>query len=209
MENEEQTSDLDDSKGLANSSENNKPPDIDIVKIVESAFSALNNRINALSDLMENRLSYDKTKEVAFDRLYAELDELKSNRIQDYLRPLYMDLILLLDRIDITKKSATEDSTFFDFLASIEEEILEILIRRDVEVIRCTDAKFNRKLQQVVEVLETNNEMENNQVAHVIRRGFKCKERILRPEEVAVHKLSKTPQKSSNGSTLNKNDDSV
>jgi molecular chaperone GrpE (heat shock protein) len=73
-------------------------------------------------------------------------------------------------------------------LRSLSHEVLEILYRRGVELIVTTSNTFDPKLQQVVEVIPTNNPSEDNKIVHMVRHGFKYKDVVLRPEEVVVKK---------------------
>ena len=71
---------------------------------VLDALSDLATDLSSLKRTVEDRLSYDKAKEEAFDRLYADLENLKKNAAFEQIRPLYMDLILLFDRIALQRR---------------------------------------------------------------------------------------------------------
>ena len=47
-----------------------------------------------------DRLSYDKEKELAFERLYDEMDELKQGQSLNRFRAIFVDLILMIDRMN-------------------------------------------------------------------------------------------------------------
>ena len=159
---------------------------------VLTAIESLATELSSLNRTIESRLSYDKVKEEAFERLYAELEYLKKNSDFEHIRPLYMDLILLFDRIenirqDIEESTATP-SSLSDVLETLSDEILEILYRREIELIKTADSTFDPRVQQAIGTQPTSSEVENNQVAGVVRRGFRYRERILRAEEVIIKK---------------------
>lgn len=160
-----------------------------------ASLSDFSSEISSLKTIIENRLTYDKTKEEAFERLYAELDELKRDSLFEYLRPFFFDLILLFDRIENTRQSisqnAASDKNLQDLLKTLSDELLEILYRREVELVE-TSSIFDAVLQRAVGTDPTSVEIENNQIARIVRRGFKFRERILRAEEVIVKKYRRT-----------------
>lgn len=164
-------------------------------QILESLFG-LSSELSSIRTIVENRLTYDKAKEEAFDRLYAELDELKRDSLFEYLRPFFFDLILLFDRIESTRQSmnqnATLDKSLRDLLKTLSDELLEVLHRKEVELIKTSSATFDAVLQRAIGTEPTAIEIENSQIARVVRRGFKFRERILRAEEVIVKKYRRT-----------------
>lgn len=146
--------------------------------------------VTALNQIMKERLVYDRVKEEAFDRLYVEVEEVRQERGFQQIRPLLMDLILLYDRIELGMQQlyGLEGSMpeVVQLLQSFRDELLEVLYRREVEVIVAPTATFDRTLQQAVSVQPTVVLSEHNQVVRVVRRGFRYRNRILRSEEVIV-----------------------
>ena len=192
-----------------------EPSEIDAASTVETATqsdaslqqllnctNAIDTKLAQISASFQSRLSYDGAKEKAFDRLYAELDQLKSNTEFDHLRPLYLDLILLYDRIENICASgedvSREDSGVSTLLQSLREELVEILYRREVEVIRPSPLTFDPATQRAIGIEPALSESENGRVARVVRKGFVYRNRIIRAEEVIVKKCTaSTPQESS------------
>ncbi|MGI6474056.1 MAG: nucleotide exchange factor GrpE [Thermoactinomyces vulgaris] len=161
---------------------------------VLNMLSALQQNFTSLLNVVTNRLSYDKTKEMAFDRLYKEMEELKQDQELQQLRPLYIDLILLIDRMNNIYNDQLDvggqNPELIDILQTLSHEVLEILYRRGVELIVAPSNKFDPKIQQVVEVIPTNNPAEDNMVVHMIRHGFRYGDVVLRPEEVVIKKYN-------------------
>lgn len=159
---------------------------------VLTILSTLQQNFSSLLQVVTNRLSYDKTKEVVFDRLYKEMEELKQDQELRKMRPLYIDLILLIDRMNNIYNDKLEagdkNPELISTLQTLSHEVLEILYRRGVELIVAPSNRFDPKIQQVVEVIPTKNRAEDNIVVHMVRHGFKYKDVVLRPEEVVIKK---------------------
>lgn len=205
-------------------SEENEP-----YQLIDNKLSDLVTELASIKAIIEKRLSYDKTKEEAFERLYAELEGFKRDSTFEYMRPFYLDLILFFDRIENIQQSMQElnpinkklskllqnlndeflenqkisnalstlqnelpgNKKFLHILKTLSEELVEILYRRDVEIIRTDSSVFDPTVQKAIGTEITEVETENKHIAKVVRKGFKFRERILRPEEVIVKKYKK------------------
>lgn len=148
----------------------------------------LTGRLDAIRAILVERLNYDKTKEDAFERLYAELDDAKEGRVYDLLHPTFFDLILLHDRVEGYVRSDERKNGVSAFLESVLGEIVEILARRGVEIIEVPSRTFDPALQKAIGVEETADPSKHHTIASVIRRGFRRGGRIVRAEEVVVMK---------------------
>lgn len=155
-------------------------------------LSNLTQGMNSLFQVITNRLSYDKAKEDAFDRLYREMEDLKKDQELAQLRPLYIDLILLIDRMNTIYKDMLDTGLvspeLINVLKTLSAELVEILYRRGVEPIYSTSDTFDPKIQQVVEIIATQNPNEDGQIVEIVRHGFKYQEVVLRPEDVVIKK---------------------
>jgi len=160
---------------------------VDIKETLISELSEMKNKFVEIHDLIAVKLKYDKTKEQAFERLYLELDEYKKNKAFEDSKPLYIDLILLYDRIQQSRND--HDTVNGDVLDSIQDELIEILLRRDIEITRKADDSFDPSTQRIVETQEVNKTSLDGKVIDILRDGFMYKGAILRPQEVVVGKL--------------------
>ena len=161
----------------------------DVNATLEALAASLADIQRELSSLRENhekRSNYDKTRETAFDRLYAELDGLKKDQAFESIRPLFIDLILLYDRVENMAASAQEERAHVSSLESIKQEILEILYRRGVEPIQSSSPIFDPSIQKAIMIDRSSMAEKHNTVSRVLRRGFRYYKRLIRPEEVAV-----------------------
>jgi molecular chaperone GrpE len=161
-----------------------------------TGFADVIAEVAALRQTVETCLLNDKVTEEAFDRLYVEVEEVRQERGFQQVRPLFMDLILLYDRIELGIQQMSElEASMPDvvqLLKSFRDELIEILYRREIETIVTPTTTFDRTLQQAVSVQPTGMEQEHNQVVRVVRRGFRYRNRILRSEEVIVRSYKAT-----------------
>lgn len=115
-------------------------------------------------------------------------DELTQAHRQE-LRPLYLDMILLLDRVE-KGLSAWRGSPAEEFVLTVRDEIAEILARRGVMPMIMPDDWFDPKRQRAVKAVVTRNPEEDRQVVDRVRRGYEYDGYILRAEEVVVSRYS-------------------
>lgn len=139
-----------------------------------------------------DRLSYDKEKEVAFERLYRELDDLKQSRELNQFRAIFVDLILMIDRMNTIYNdkldAGQKEDEIFTLLGNLSHEVLEILYRNGVDLVVSTSEYFDPKIQQAVKVVATNNPAEDGKLIEIVRHGFRYNEMLIRPEEVVIKK---------------------
>jgi molecular chaperone GrpE (heat shock protein) len=98
-------------------------------------------------------------------------------------------LILFYDRL-IQGKIAGENSS--KSLLSLEEELLEIFLRRDITRINEHKKNFNPKLQVAVDTKPVLDKDMHGKVVRIVRDGFKSNNRILRPQEVILGNFTNT-----------------
>jgi molecular chaperone GrpE len=165
----------------------------------DSNFTSVQTLLLKLQETVKQRLTYDETKEEAFNYLYSELKALKENSTFESIKSVYIDLILLFDRIQtlcnrIEDSEATSISTseVLDKFGSIRDELLEVLYRREIVKIQTDwDAPFNPNQQRAVSIQPTDNEADNNMIESIVREGFNYRGHLLRSEEVVVYKMNK------------------
>jgi molecular chaperone GrpE (heat shock protein) len=162
---------------------------------VSSSIDLLRGQLDDLAGLVRSRLSYDQTKEQAFDRLYAELDALKKNAALDNIKPLLLDLILLYDRMEHARQLAADAQGILstEILQSFIHELLEVLYRREVSLIEAGPSSFDYNQQKAIGVVDVTDPAEHQRVHKVVRRGFRLGERTLRAEEVIVCRVMPPP----------------
>lgn len=145
-------------------------------------------KVSSTLTLIEERLKYDQCKEQAFNQLYEELDALKKDKAFEDIRPLYIDLILLYDRIKLFR--GDKNDSLFEILDSIQEELIEILLRRNIDRIEKEDESFDPSFQKIVNTQQVETSDLDGKVLHVLRDGFTYKNHVIRPQEVVVGKYT-------------------
>lgn len=148
-----------------------------------------------LQNSFDARLAYDETKEAAFQRLYADLQDAKLAQSLEATRPLLLDLLLLHDRVD-TAIRASGVTSEASACASFKEELLEVLYRRDVRRFGSSAERFDPETQQAVEIVETADPAEHQRVERVVRAGFRWGTRVLRAEDVVIRQRRRVPPSS-------------
>jgi molecular chaperone GrpE len=176
----------------------NVAPNIPIETLQEEKMSALLDslgevrvQLDGLRGLMETRLQYDATKEEAFSQLYNDLNHFRGQSGLLQARPLYIDLILLLDRLENSLQEWRSAGAVVNLLASFHEEILEILARRNIQQIVPLDTTFDPKIQRAIAIEPITDPSEHNMIARVARRGYEAEGQVLRAEEVVVRRYAR------------------
>lgn len=138
-------------------------------------------------------IANDKVKERAFDQLYAELKQYKDDFLFKAEKPLLLDLLLFYDSLNWFQESLVKQEMSPDVIADsfqfLIDEFLEVLYRRDVMPIEESDT-FDRRVHKAVKVSKTDDVDLDYKIAQVLKRGFHRAEKLLRPEEVVIHRLT-------------------
>ncbi len=126
-------------------------------------------------------------------RLQAEFDNFRKRNVkeqQDYrdyaLADALKSLLPILDSLDRALK--TDAASVTDFRSGIElidKQFHDALTRLGVEPIPAAGEAFDPTLHQAVQMVETA-EFKDNSVIDELQRGYRIKERLLRPAMVRV-----------------------
>ncbi|BAY26868.1 hypothetical protein NIES2100_66840 [Calothrix sp. NIES-2100] len=108
---------------------------------------------------------------------------------------LCLELIELFDALEFLHNYMSENleslhpsgQHLLESIASIENQLLNILQKREVQLIDFQDAQPDFRYCKVVDI-EVRNDLENQTITKIIRRGFSIGDKILRPVEVIVSK---------------------
>ena len=142
-------------------------------------------------------------KKELFDRLVRKQAELENVRKrverekEDFLQHATMGLIrALLPTLDALERGLKhrEDDVPEKFYAGMElirHELLEVLKRAGLSPIESEGKAFDPHVHQAVETVETD-KFEDQSVVEELQRGYRLKQRLLRP---AIVKVAVTPSK--------------
>ena len=139
-----------------------------------------------------------KRKDQAYDQLYEELRQYKDNFLLSAQKPLFKDLILLFDGMARTIRTFEEGegetvprADAIESLKHLQDEILEVLYRRDIEQIEERPDKLDIDFQKPVRRIDTDNPDEDRMIDQVVREGFRLNGVLLRAQEVVVKRCIK------------------
>ena len=155
----------------------------------ETSLNRLTHELGEMRQMVQDRLSNDKVREKAFDKLYEELRQYKDDFIFQAEKPLLLDLLLFYDSLNWFQESMVKQEMSPDVIADsfqyLIDEFLEILYRRDVLPLE-ESTTFDRKLHKAVKVTGTTDQNADYRIAQVLKRGFTRADRQLRAEEVVI-----------------------
>ena len=134
--------------------------------------------VAALKDLFLRRLMDDKIKASAIIQLKENNEALQKQLDEKAISSLVKEILLVCDRI------AAQESVD-DYTASIKEELLEILARR--EFYRMTvEEQFDPSCHNAVGTEDETPEFPERSVIRVIRDGYFFRDKVFRPADVIV-----------------------
>lgn len=118
-------------------------------------------------------------------RTRQELDTERTYRAQSVLR----DILPAIDNIERALAQQGESDEFKSFHKGVEmvyESLLHSLKENGLEVIEALDQPFNPNLHQAV-MQESDERKDSGIVLEELQKGYKLKERVLRPSMVKVN----------------------
>lgn len=158
--------------------------------------SGLAEEIQLLRDLAAQTARRDDIQQRAFDQLYEELKQYKNDFIFQAEKPLLLDLLLFFDSLSWFQQSVIQKEMSPEVTADsfqyLMDEFLELLYRRDVTPLEGRRT-FERSTQKAIKVLPTDDPKKDWRVENVTKRGFTRGDRLLRPDEVVLHRYSGEP----------------
>lgn len=124
------------------------------------------------------------------DRYQREQDTIKKYAHQYFAR----DVIDTVDALEQAQQTTTGEQQ--EGIALIASMLEKTLIKHQIEPINPMDQPFDHNLHEVMTTIP-NNEAENDQIVQVIQKGYKIKDRLLRPARVIIAKNTATEPKES------------
>jgi molecular chaperone GrpE len=162
----------------------------------EDQPSADREQAAAVSDLEKLRAERD----VLVDRLarmQAEFDNARKRAAkeqQDYrdyaLADTIKTLIPVLDSFDRALQSSPEKSEFHVGVELIHKQLQDALAKLGIQPIAAKGQQFDPRFHEAIEMVDTE-DAKDNEVFDELQRGYKLKDRLLRPAMVRVARNSK------------------
>lgn len=175
---------------MAANKQNGDATELDIEHELPSAESEAGAAdVGELESLRAERTSYlDRLA-----RLQAEFDNFRKRNAkqqQEYRDYALVDalqtLLPILDSLDrALKTNAASLEDFHQGIELIDKQFHDALSKLGVEPVPAEGAAFDPNLHQAVQMVDTN-EVEDNHVIDELQRGYRLKDRLLRPAMVRV-----------------------
>jgi molecular chaperone GrpE len=132
-------------------------------------------------------------------RLQAEFDNFRKRNAkeqQDYrdyaLADALRSLLPILDSLDrALKTDAASLKDFHDGIELIDKQFHDALAKLGVQPVQAEGEVFDPNLHQAIQMVDTD-EARDNHVIDELQRGYKLKDRLLRPAMVRVARNSKS-----------------
>lgn len=144
-------------------------------------------KLRAERDLLVDRLA----------RMQAEFDNARkrAQREQqdhrDYaLTDTIKTLIPVMDSFDRALQSSPEKSEFHLGVELIHKQLLDALTKIGVQPVNAKGQQFDPRFHEAIEMVDTE-DAKDNEVIDELQRGYKLKDRLLRPAMVRVARNSK------------------
>lgn len=185
------------------------------------------NQQQRLSDMFDDKLRYDASREVIIDKLHQEIQDYRNDMLGKIILPVLKDLMSLdnevikfvKDRRDLERFPPEKQdwSELLRQVAMFHDDIVEILDRYGVTMFEEESETFNPRTQRSLDTRLTETQEHHRTIAERIRPGFRWGDQVVRNEEVIVYKYQ-APQETSlppsddageNGHTLNQEHDTA
>jgi molecular chaperone GrpE len=162
---------------------------------IKPLLEALTNKMDEVKEGFERKAQADKHREAIISKLHAELQEHKDDLYRKLLKPVIMDIILIIDDINKfaghyrgVEPSEMDPQKLLKALEDIPSDLEEALYRQGVEPVICEAETFDPARQKAIRTLATDDESKHRIVSQKLRTGFEWEGQVLRPEFVEVYK---------------------
>jgi molecular chaperone GrpE len=157
----------------------------------------LNNEMLKLEEEIQRLTTENKTLQEKVKLAQAELinyrkrkDEEVSNLLKYSNQDIIMDIISVLDNFDRAiniNNPSDEVKNFLVGFKMIYNQLVETLKNYGVSELEVLNKPFDSNTCEAV-LVDNNNELDNDLVVEVLLKGYKLKDRVIRPAKVKVNK---------------------
>ena len=151
---------------------------------------------DAPEQLAQLKVELDKYKDIAL-RAVADLDNYRKRMAREkddairYANANFLErLIPILDNFDLglqAAKAGGGQSAILDGMTMVFKQLQDFLASCGVETIEATGEHFNPNVHEAI-AHEENAEVEEGVVIRQLRKGYRLKDRLIRPANVVVSK---------------------
>lgn len=159
--------------------------DSEVSTVTPDGLSAIEARLDELTDLFRRRLLDDKDKRRLIDEAHEHFRAAGAGPFRQFLHPMVAGLALVVDRLDAYQGADP------DFAGSIRDELLDVLSRHGV--LPVADAGPVDLLQHEVVDVEGAQAVQMA-VSRMVRRGFQHGGWVFRPAQIVAAPLPEPDQ---------------
>ncbi|MBS4536875.1 nucleotide exchange factor GrpE [Clostridium sp. D2Q-11] len=175
--------------------EKNLEEDKKVEDIIDEEIEENNNEESSKEDLQQNEEKDSSELNERYLRLQADFSNYKK-RVEKEKESIYnfaneklvTELLDVMDNFERAFASAdegVENDSFYQGVVMVYKQLLNILEKNGLEEIEAIKEKFDPNLHHAV-MQEENDEYEENTVIDVFQKGYKLKNKVIRPSMVKV-----------------------
>ena len=144
-------------------------------------------KLRAERDVLLDRLARMQADfENARKRARKEQEDFRDYALTDTIKTL----IPVMDSFDRALQSSPEKSEFHLGVELIHKQLLDALTKIGLQPVNAKGQQFDPRFHEAIEMVDTEN-TKDNEVLEELQRGYKLKDRLLRPAMVRVARNSK------------------
>jgi molecular chaperone GrpE len=167
-----------DGEGESRTAENAEPAGQNASVTLDSEME----KLRVERDVLLDRLARSQAEfENARKRAAAEQQRFRDYALADAIKTL----LPTLDSFERALKTSEEKSEFRNGVELIHKQLQDALQKLGLQAITSEGEMFDPRVHEAVEMVETN-EAEDHKVLEELQRGYKLKDRLLRPAMVKV-----------------------
>lgn len=165
--------------------------------MAQGEVAELAGEVARLREVVERRLLDDQSRQRLYDELYRQLKFAQHDLAEQFVAPMAREILLVVDRIDALATHVPPETV--ELLASVREELLEILIRRGLREVDAAGEEFDPRVHEAVRRVPVDSPAQVGRVVEVRRPGYALEGRLLRPAQVGVGYLPEADRAGGDG----------
>lgn len=163
---------------------------------LEEALEQIEQRLESVEEEKNRFEELAKKTKADFENYKKKQDDRKEKWQTEAERKLAKDLISVIDNFERALMAADEDSSIYQGVKMVADQLYETLEKRGLERIDAEGEEFDPRIHNAV---ETQKHEEENKVLEQKKPGYKHKEKVLRPADVVVSEKDNSNEKDTTG----------
>lgn len=159
---------------------------------LSASVEAIGSRLEAIGSALDRRITEAAVRNELFDKLYADMEKYRNDIYAKLLKPFVLEAISILEdyRRVVGRIDDLTPEQLAKYLRNIPDDIETLLENNGVDLYTEKDDTFNRRTQQVVKTVPTDDPALDGKVASRLKPGYEWNGTLLRQEKVELYKLS-------------------